>query len=95
MVASSVERNSIFATTISSTTARMPASTVAMRQPAGLSGPSQPIPSPISHFPRGGCTTNAGSVVKMFTAPALNCASASAGHDPSYPRLKSVQASFT
>ncbi len=56
------ERNSSFATSMSSTTARMPVTAVAMRQPTGLSGPSRLMPSPMIHLPSGGCTTNDAAV---------------------------------
>ena len=83
IVASASEPVSLFATSMMSTTATMPASAVAIRQPTGLSGPKASIPRPMSHLPNGGCTTNEASARNPSTRPALNSTSASAGHEDS------------
>ena len=68
----------------------MPTIAVVMRQPTLDSAPNTASPSEIIHLPSGGCTTNDGWLVKMFTSPALNCLSAFGGQAASYPKCCSV-----
>ena len=67
----------------------------AMRQPTGLACPKSFMPRATSHLPVGGWTGYPPTMDSPETSPATKEASYSLGQVPSYPRVRSDQASLT